>query len=100
MTKLDIVNAISEQTGVANSDVYAVIEAFTATVKDNLLQGNEIYLRGFGSFLIKTRKERTGRNIIQNTTIYIPEHKAVVFKPAIAFTKAMKGETPTAEDEE
>ncbi|MBO4451394.1 MAG: HU family DNA-binding protein, partial [Bacteroidaceae bacterium] len=65
MTKLDIVNAISEQTGVANSDVYAVIEAFTATVKDNLLQGNEIYLRGFGSFLIKTRKERTGRNIIQ-----------------------------------
>ena len=99
MTKLDIVNAISEQTGVANSDVYTVIEAFTSTVKDNLLKGNEIYLRGFGSFLIKTRKKRTGRNIIQNTTIFIPEHKVVVFKPAIAFAKEMKGETPTAEDE-
>jgi len=99
MTKLDIVNAISEKTGIPSSDVYAVIEAFTATAKENLLKGNEIFLRGFGSFLVKTRKERTGRNIIQNTTIYIPEHKVVVFKPAIAFTKAMKGETPTEEDE-
>ena len=55
MTKLDIVNAISEQTGLGTEEVYAVVEAFTATVKDNLLQGNEIFLRGFGSFLIKTR---------------------------------------------
>ncbi|MBR3477703.1 MAG: integration host factor subunit beta [Bacteroidaceae bacterium] len=99
MTKLDIVNAISEQTGLGTEEVYAVVEAFTATVKDNLLQGNEIFLRGFGSFLIKTRKERTGRNILQNTTIFIPERKVVVFKPAIAFAKEMKGEAPAAEEE-
>ena len=90
MTKLDIVNAISEQTGIPASDVYTVIEAFTATVKDNLLQGNEIFLRGFGSFLIKTRKERTGRNIQQNTTMIIEAHDLPSFKPAKSFVEKMK----------
>ncbi|MCR5316295.1 MAG: integration host factor subunit beta [Bacteroidaceae bacterium] len=90
MTKLDIVNSISEQTGIDKEEVYAVVEAFTATVKDSLLNDKEVFLRGFGSFTIKVRKERTGRNIKQNTTIFIPEHKSVVFKPAIAFADAMK----------
>jgi DNA-binding protein HU-beta len=90
MTKSDIVNSIAEQTGVDKESVYTVVEAFTSTVRESLLNGKEVYLRGFGSFTIKVRKERTGRNIKQNTTIYIPEHKTVVFKPAIAFTEAMK----------
>lgn len=90
MTKSDIVNSISEQTGISKEEVYAVVEAFTATVRDNLLNDQEVFLRGFGSFTIKVRKERTGRNIKENTTIFIPAHKTVVFKPAIAFAEAMK----------
>ena len=82
MTKADIVNEISRSTGIEKSAVLATVEKFMEVVKDNMASGENVYLRGFGSFIIKTRKEKTARNISQNTTIRIPEHKIPAFKPS------------------
>ncbi len=75
MTKADIVNEISRSTGIEKSAVLATVEKFMEVVKDNMASGENVYLRGFGSFIIKTRKEKTARNISQNTTIRIPERQ-------------------------
>lgn len=85
MTKSDIVNEISRSTGLEKSAVLTTIEKFMDTVKDSMAHGENVYLRGFGSFIIKTRKEKTARNISKNTTIKIPEHKIPAFKPAKTF---------------
>ena len=85
MTKSDIVNEISRSTGLEKSAVLTVVEQFMETVKDSMAHGENVYLRGFGSFIIKTRKEKTARNISKNTTIKIPEHKIPAFKPAKVF---------------
>ncbi len=85
MTKSDIVNEISRSTGLEKSAVLTTIEKFMETVKDSMAHGENVYLRGFGSFIIKTRKEKTARNISKNTTIKIPEHKIPAFKPAKTF---------------
>ena len=75
MTKADIINEIAESTGIPKKDVSAVIESFMETIKDSLLEKKEnVYLRGFGSFIIKHRAEKTARNISKNTTITIPAH--------------------------
>ena len=85
MTKSDIVNEISRSTGLEKAAVLTVVEKFMETVKDSMAHGENVYLRGFGSFIIKTRKEKTARNISKNTTIKIPEHKIPAFKPAKTF---------------
>lgn len=90
MTKADIVTKISEETGVDKDTVLTVVEAFMATVKNSLASGNEVFLRGFGSFIIKTRKQKIARNISQNTSIVIPEHNIPSFKPAKTFAELIK----------
>lgn len=90
MTKADIVNEISRSTGLEKSAVLATIEKFMEVVKDSMSEGNNVYLRGFGSFIIKTRKEKTARNISRNTTIKIPEHKIPAFKPSKVFLEQVK----------
>ena len=91
MTKADIINEIATSTGIAKKDVSAVVESFMETIKDSLLEKKEnVYLRGFGSFIVKHRAEKTARNISKNTTIIIPEHNIPAFKPAKTFTIAVK----------
>jgi len=90
MTKADIVARISEETGLEKADVLTTVEAFMTEVKDTLENGDNVYLRGFGSFIIKTRAEKTGRNISKNTTIKIPAHNIPAFKPSKTFTEGVK----------
>lgn len=86
MTKADIVNEISKSTGIDKAAVLTTIEAFMSTVKDTMSKGENVYLRGFGSFVVKKRAQKTARNISKNTTIIIPEHNIPSFKPAKTFT--------------
>ncbi|MBQ4276519.1 MAG: integration host factor subunit beta [Bacteroidaceae bacterium] len=90
MTKADIVTKISEETGVDKDTVLTVVEAFMATVKNSLSSGKEVFLRGFGSFIIKTRKQKIARNISKNTSIVIPQHNIPAFKPAKSFAEQIK----------
>ncbi len=90
MTKADIVARIAQQTGVEKAVAMTVVEAFMETVKDSMVAGNEVFLRGFGSFIIKKRAKKVARNISKNTTIVIPAHSVPAFKPAKAFLKAVK----------
>lgn len=85
MTKAEIANEIAKTTGVDKASVVAVIEQFMITVKDSLAHGENVYLRGFGSFIVKERAEKVARNISKNTSIVIPAHKIPAFKPAKAF---------------
>jgi DNA-binding protein HU-beta len=90
MTKAEIVANISENSGIEKADVLRVVEDFMVEVKDSLNQGNNVYLRGFGSFIVKQRAEKTGRNISKNTTIKIPAHNIPAFKPAKVFVESVK----------
>ena len=90
MTKADIVNEISKSTGIDKAAVHETVERFMDIVKDSLANDENVYLRGFGSFIIKTRSQKTARNISQNTTIIIPEHKIPAFKPAKVFMEQVK----------
>jgi len=90
MTKADIVSAISEKTGIEKVDVLTVVEGFMSTVRGSLEKGENVYLRGFGSFIIKTRAKKTGRNILANKSIIIPAHNIPAFKPAKSFAEKVK----------
>jgi len=90
MTKADIVAKISDKIGIEKNDVQETVETFMREVKTSLENGDNVYLRGFGSFIVKTRAEKTGRNISKNTTIKIPAHNIPAFKPAKVFVKAVK----------
>ena len=90
MTKADIVAEISEKTGIEKIQVQATVEAFMEEVKDSLAKGDNVYLRGFGSFIVKKRAEKTGRNISKNTTIIIPAHNIPAFKPSKSFVTKVK----------
>jgi len=90
MTKADIVNEISKSTGLDKAMVLETVEKFMQVVKESLSSGENVYLRGFGSFIIKTRSEKTARNISKNTTIIIPEHNIPAFKPAKVFMEDVK----------
>ena len=92
MTKADIINRISASTGQPKKDVAVTVEAFMEVVKDSLLEKKNVYLRGFGSFVVKHRAEKTARNISKNTTIVIEAHDFPSFKPAKSFVAKMKGE--------
>ena len=82
MTKADIVSEIAKSTGVEKVQVQAIVEAFMESIKTSLTQKNNVYLRGFGSFIVKKRAKKVARNISKNTTITIPEHNIPAFKPA------------------
>jgi DNA-binding protein HU-beta len=90
MTKADIVNEIAKNTGIDKATVLTTVEAFMETVKDSLAKNDNVYLRGFGSFIIKERAEKTARNISKNTTIIIPAHNIPSFKPAKTFVSVVK----------
>tara|TARA_B100000963_G_scaffold77556_1_gene65648 strand:+ start:609 stop:899 length:291 start_codon:yes stop_codon:yes gene_type:complete len=90
MTKADIVAEIAEKTGLEKVDVQTTVEAFMKEVKESLESGENVYLRGFGSFIIKERAKKTGRNISKNTTIIIPAHNIPSFKPAKVFIDGVK----------
>ena len=91
MTKADIINEIAMTTGVQKRDVTVVVESFMETVKNSLLEKKEnVYLRGFGSFVIKHRAAKTARNILKNTTMMIEAHDLPSFKPSKSFVEQMK----------
>lgn len=90
MTKADIINDIAEKTGIEKVAVQATVEAFMNSVKGALEEGDNVYLRGFGSFVVKRRAQKTGRNISKNTTIIIPEHNIPAFKPSKLFVEKVK----------
>ena len=91
MTKADIINEIAASTGLQKKEVAVVVESFMSKVKESLLEKKEnVYLRGFGSFIIKHRAAKTARNIQKNTTITIDAHNLPSFKPSRSFVNAMK----------
>ena len=90
MTKADIVNEVAKATGIEKIAVQNVIESFMENVKDSLAKDNNVYLRGFGSFIVKKRAKKTARNISKNTTLIIPEHNIPSFKPAKVFMNKVK----------
>ena len=90
MTKADIVNEISKDLGLEKRLVLEVVEAFMENVRNSLIENNPVYLRGFGSFIIKKRATKVARNISKNTTITIPEHNIPAFKPAKSFVSKVK----------
>ena len=90
MTKAEIVSKISDKLGLDRNDVQLTVENFMDEVISSLESGQNVYLRGFGSFIIKTRAEKTGRNISKNTTIKIPAHNIPAFKPAKVFVEGVK----------
>ena len=96
MTKADIVSNISDQLGIDRADVQATVEKFMKEVKGSLEKGENVYLRGFGSFIIKTRAEKTGRNISKNIALKIPAHNIPSFKPAKIFVKGVKSKVPVS----
>ncbi len=93
MTKADIINQISKETGIEKVAVQKTVESFMETVKDALQEGNNVYLRGFGSFIVKHRAEKTARNISKNTSIVIPAHNIPAFKPSKTFVSQVKNNT-------
>jgi DNA-binding protein HU-beta len=89
MTKAELISLIAKNTGVEKAEVLSVVTAYMETIKKSLEDGENVYLRGFGSFIIKKRAEKKARNISKNTTITIPEHNIPSFKPAKVFLKAI-----------
>ena len=103
MRKADLVTAISEKTGVPKVDVLVTMEAFFKEVKNSLADGENVYIRGFGSFIIKRRAKKIGRHIKRNLAIEIPEHYIPAFKPAKVFVEQVKDKVtalPQEEDED
>jgi len=95
MTKAEIVTEIANKTGIEKVAVQATVEALMATVKNSLVKGENVYLRGFGSFIIRKRAQKTGRNISKNTTIIIPAHNIPAFKPAKEFVNEVRESVTT-----
>jgi DNA-binding protein HU-beta len=87
---LKITLLIAEGTGLERNEAQKAVEAFMTSIKTSLTKGQNVYLRGFGSFIVKERAEKTGRNISKNTTIIIPAHNIPAFKPAKTFVDEVK----------
>ena len=90
MTKADVINEISQKTGIDKADVTASVEAFFTVIKTSMAEGNNVYIRGFGSFINKKRKKKIARNISKNTALVIDEHFIPSFKPAKIFISKIK----------
>jgi DNA-binding protein HU-beta len=100
MRKADLVNAISEKTGVAKVDVLVALEELFKEIKSTMQNGENVYIRGFGSFVIKKRAKKVGRNIKKGKSIEIPEHFIPAFKPAKIFTEAVKKNVTSLPEDE
>jgi len=85
MTKAELISQIAKSTGAEKAEVLTIVTSFMETIKKSLEDGQNVYLRGFGSFIVKKRAEKKARNISKNTTITIPEHYIPAFKPAKVF---------------
>ena len=90
MTKAELVNAIANKLGTEKNETQRIVEAFMQEIRTTMYNGDNVYLRGFGSFIIKTRAAKTGRNISKNTAIQIPEHNIPAFKPSKTFVEKVK----------
>ncbi len=93
MRKADLINKIADKTGIPKVDVLVTIETMFKEVKDSLINKENIYIRGFGSFIIKKRAAKIGRNIKKNVAVHIPEHFIPSFKPAKEFVQEVKNNT-------
>ncbi len=90
MTKADIVREVAKSSGIEKTQVLTIVDAFMDSVRNSLVAGEPVFLRGFGTFIVKTRAEKVARNISKDTTITIPEHDIPAFKPSKNFTKMLK----------
>ncbi len=90
MTKAELVNTISNKLGTEKNETQKVVEAFMQEIRTSMYNGDNVYPRGFGSFIIKTRAAKTGRNISKNTAIEIPAHNIPAFKPSKSFVEKVK----------
>lgn len=97
MTKAEVISEIAEKTGIPKEDVSVTVEAFFNIVKSSMAEGNNIYVRGFGSFVNKKRKKKIARNISKNTAIVIDEHFVPSFKPSKVFIDKIKGSNKVKE---
>jgi DNA-binding protein HU-beta len=100
MRKADLVTSISEKTGIAKVDVLVSLESFFKEVKGSLAEGENVYIRGFGSFVVKKRAKKIGRHIKENKAIEIPEHFIPAFKPAKIFVEQVKDKVTSLPNEE
>lgn len=100
MRKADLVATISEKTGVPKVDVLVTLESFFTEVKDTLSNGENVYIRGFGSYVVKKRAKKIGRHIKKNVAIEIPEHYIPSFKPAKVFVEQVKDNVTSIKDED
>ena len=91
MTKAEVIAQIADQTGIDKADVQITVEAFFSVVKNSMATGENIYIRGFGSFVNKKRAKKIARNISKNTAIVIDEHYVPSFKPSKVFVDKIKG---------
>ena len=90
MTKAELVNAIASKLGIEKNETQRIVEAFMQEIRATMYKGENVYLRGFGSFIIKARAAKTGRNISKNTSIQIPAHNIPAFKPSKTFVDKVK----------
>ncbi len=90
MTKADLVNVIAIQTGCDKATILNVVESAMYQIKQSVASGNNVYLRGFGSFITKTRARKIARNISKNTSVEVPEHKIAAFKPSDDFNELLR----------
>lgn len=90
MTKAELVREIADKTGVEKQVVMQIVEGVMESIRNSMINGEEVFLRGFGSFIIKRRAQKTARNISKNTTIVIPEHNIPAFKPSKSFRLKVK----------
>ena len=93
MTKAEVVSKIAQSTGIEKIVIMTVVEEIMTVIKDSLTEGENVYMRGFGSFIVRKRAEKTGRNISKNTTVIIPAHNIPAFKPAKSFMAEVKNNT-------
>jgi DNA-binding protein HU-beta len=96
MTKAELISLISKNTGIEKTEVLSIVTSYMETIKKSLGDGDNVYLRGFGSFIVKKRAEKKARNISKNTTITIPEHNIPAFKPAKVFMEAIASDKKKA----
>lgn len=90
MTKAEMVREIADKTGIEKQDVMQIVEGMMESIRNSMINGEEVFLRGFGSFIIKRRAQKTARNISKNTTIVIPAHNIPAFKPSKSFRLKVK----------
>lgn len=90
MTKAELAKEIASKTGLEKKDVVVIIESLMDTIKTSMAEGEEVFLRGFGSFIIKHRANKTARNISKNTTVIVPAHDIPAFRPAKEFLEQVK----------